>query len=88
MTAFECGVRESAVIKGIYTITGEDYTAAKKYPDALFQFEWSDDDNMFLDKSDIDTVNSQPFVPYWFGNFKSHLRSARLNQSCDGWTLA
>ena len=35
MTAFECGVRESAVIKGIYTITGEDYTAAKKYPDAL-----------------------------------------------------
>ena len=60
----------------------------KKYPDALFQFEWSDDDNMFLDKSDIDTVNSQPFVPYWFGNFKSHLRSARLNQSYDDWTLA
>lgn len=33
--AFECGVRESAVIKGIYTITAEDYITAKKFPDAL-----------------------------------------------------
>lgn len=60
----------------------------KKYPDALFQFEWSYDDNMFLDKRDIDTVVSQPFVPDWFGTFHSHLKSARLNQSCDDWTLA
>lgn len=59
----------------------------KKYPDALFQFEWSNDDNMFLDKRDIDTVISQPFVPAWFGKFKSHLRSTRLNESYDDWTL-
>ncbi|HRR77249.1 MAG TPA: hypothetical protein P5191_10625 [Ruminococcus sp.] len=59
----------------------------KKYPDALFQYEWSNDDNMFLDKSDIDTVISQPFVPGWFGDFRSHLHSARLNKSCDDWTL-
>jgi hypothetical protein len=59
----------------------------KKYPDALFQFEWSNDDNMFLDKSDIDTVISQPFVPDWFGVFQSHLKSARVNKSDDDWTL-
>ena len=35
MAAFECGVRESAVIKGEYTITGEDYINAKRYPDAV-----------------------------------------------------
>ena len=35
MTATECGVRESAVIKGEYTITGEDYITAKRYPDAV-----------------------------------------------------
>lgn len=35
MTAFECGVRESAVIKGEYTMTGEDYVSAKKFPDAV-----------------------------------------------------
>ena len=33
--AFECGVRESSVIKGEYTITGEDYISAKKFPDAV-----------------------------------------------------
>ena len=59
----------------------------KKYPVALFQFEWSSDDNMFLDKSDIDTVISQPFVPDWFGVFKSHLKFARVNKSSDDWTL-
>lgn len=35
MAAMECGVRESAVIKGEYTITGEDYINAQKYPDAI-----------------------------------------------------
>ena len=35
MAAFECGVRESAVIKGEYTITGEDYVSARKFPDAV-----------------------------------------------------
>jgi len=35
MTAFECGVRESAVIKGEYTVTGEDYISARKFPDAV-----------------------------------------------------
>lgn len=35
MGALECGVRESAVIRGEYTITGEDYISAKKFPDAL-----------------------------------------------------
>ena len=34
-TACECGVRESAVIRGEYTITGEDYVAARKFPDAV-----------------------------------------------------
>ena len=33
--AFECGVRESSVIKGEYTITGEDYVSATKFPDAV-----------------------------------------------------
>ena len=59
----------------------------KKYPDALFQYEWSCDDNMFLDKTDIDIVSSQPFVPDWFGEFRSHLHSARVNGACDEWTL-
>lgn len=35
LSSFECGVRESAVIKGEYTISGEDYITAKKYPDAV-----------------------------------------------------
>lgn len=35
MSAVECGVRESSVIKGEYTITGEDYVSARKFPDAL-----------------------------------------------------
>ncbi|MBQ8755532.1 MAG: FAD-dependent oxidoreductase [Lentisphaeria bacterium] len=35
LAAFECGVRESAVIKGEYTITGEDYVSGRKFPDAL-----------------------------------------------------
>ncbi|MCR5806906.1 MAG: hypothetical protein K6G68_07725 [Oscillospiraceae bacterium] len=59
----------------------------KRYPDALFWFEWSSDDNMFLDKSDIDTIASQPFDPDWFGSYKSHLVSARVNGSFNDWTL-
>ena len=35
MAAFECGVRESAVIQGEYTVTGEDYINAVKYSDAV-----------------------------------------------------
>ena len=34
-SAFECGIRESAVIRGEYTITGMDYISGKKFPDAL-----------------------------------------------------
>lgn len=59
----------------------------KKYPDALFQFEWSSDDNMFLDKTDIHTIISQPFRPDWFGEYKSHLRSSRVNEHYDDWNL-
>ena len=33
--AFECGVRESAVIRGETTITAEDYCSGKRYPDAI-----------------------------------------------------
>ena len=35
MTAFECGVRESSVIRGLHTITGEEYVSAAEYPDAV-----------------------------------------------------
>ena len=59
----------------------------KKYPDALFQFEWSGDDNMFLDKADIDNTVLQPFDPSWFGEVRSHLRSARVDKYGDEWTL-
>lgn len=59
----------------------------KKYPDALFQFEWSGDDNMFLDKTDIDNTVLQPFDPSWFGEVRSHLRSARVDKYGDEWTL-
>ena len=60
----------------------------KKYPDALFQFEWADDDNKFLDKSDIDAIISQPFVSDWFVDAKSHLHSAEVNRKDDSWTLS
>ena len=33
--AFECGVRESAVIRGETTVTANDYISGRKYPDAL-----------------------------------------------------
>ena len=33
--AFECGVRESAVIRGETTISAEDYCSGKRYPDAV-----------------------------------------------------
>lgn len=59
----------------------------KKYPDALFEFEWSHEDNKFLDKTDIDTIASQPFDPEWFGEFKSHLTSSRADKRSDDWTL-
>ena len=33
--AFECGIRESAVIRGETTVTAEDYCSGKRYPDAV-----------------------------------------------------
>lgn len=33
--AFECGIRESAVIRGETTISAEDYCSGKRYPDAV-----------------------------------------------------
>ena len=59
----------------------------KKYPDALFHFEWCGEDTMFLDKTDIDTIMSQPFQPDWFYSFKSHRISSRVNKSRDDWSL-
>ena len=49
----------------------------KKYPDALFRYEWSDEADMFMDKTDIDEILSQPFQSGWFYSFKSHRNSAR-----------
>ena len=39
----------------------------KKYPDAIFHCEAN-----LMDKTDIDTLVSQPFQPSWFYLFKSH----------------
>ena len=58
-----------------------------KYPDALFNYEECSDDNMFLDKYDIDTVMARPFVPDWFRSFRGHLRSKPVNGSRTDWTL-
>lgn len=59
----------------------------KKYPDALFNYEGSDEENIFLDKKDIDEIILQSFVPDWFSGFRSHLHTAKLNGSSDDWTL-
>ncbi len=59
----------------------------KKYPDAYFNYEWSKDDNMFMDIIDLETLKSQPFQPGWFYLFKSHLNSSRVNKYYDEWTL-
>ena len=59
----------------------------KKYPDAVFKHEGSTEDSMFLDKTDIDTLMSQPFQPSWFYLFKSHRISSRVNDSRDDWIL-
>ncbi len=59
----------------------------KKYPDGLFQYEWSHEDNMFLDKTDIDMILSQPFQPSWFGDYRSHLNSSRVNEYYVDWNL-
>ena len=58
-----------------------------KYPDALFNFEECSDDNMFLDRHDIDTVTARPFVPDWFRSFRGHLRSKPVNGSRTDCTL-
>ena len=39
----------------------------KKYPDAIFHCEAN-----LMDKTDIETLVSQPFQPSWFYLFKSH----------------
>lgn len=59
----------------------------KKYPDAYFNYEWSNDDNMFMDIIDFDLLRSQPFQPGWFYLFKSHLHSSRVNEYYDEWRL-
>ena len=59
----------------------------KKFPDALFQYEGRRDDSMFMDKTDIDTLISQPFQPSWFYLHKSHLNSSRVNVYDREWIL-
>lgn len=59
----------------------------KKYPDALFHYEWSKEDSMFMDKTDIDSIMLQTFQPVWFFLYKSHRISSRVNNSHDDWTL-
>ncbi len=44
----------------------------KVYPDSLFHYEDSADDNMFMDKTDIDAIISQPFEPGWYYLHKTH----------------
>ena len=51
----------------------------KKYPDAYFHYEWSNKENMFMEKNDINMLKSQLFQPGWFYLFKSHLNSSRVN---------
>ena len=70
MTAFECGVRESAVIKGICTITGKDYISAKKYPDAVCNAYYpidihteSDIDPRELDEGLVPQVPLRALIP-------------------------
>ena len=59
----------------------------KKYSDALFNYEWSNEDNMFLDKCDISNVLSQPFQPGWYYILKSHLTSIKLGKNDYKWKL-
>ena len=59
----------------------------KKYPEALFDYEWSLGDSAFMDKTDIENVLLQPFKPDWFGTYKSHLNSRRLNDFYSEWIL-
>lgn len=59
----------------------------KVYPDALFHYEGSADDSMFMDKADIDMIVSKPFIPGWYYLYKSHLNISRANKYGDEWTL-
>ncbi len=59
----------------------------KKYPDALFQYEWSSDESPFFDKRDIETIISQPFQPGWYYLFRSHLHVKALDKYHDKWIL-
>ncbi|MDE6780684.1 MAG: hypothetical protein K2J40_04395 [Ruminococcus sp.] len=59
----------------------------KKYPDALFNYEWSSDESPFFDKRDIETIISQPFQPGWYYLFRSHLHVKALDQYHDKWIL-
>lgn len=57
----------------------------KKYPDALFKYEWSSHESPFFDRSDIEAVISQSFQPGWYYLFKSHLHGKALGH--DIWSL-
>ncbi len=59
----------------------------KKYPDTLFNYEWSDEPSPFLDKADIDIVASQLFKPNWFYSYRSHLHGKALDKSHSEWIL-
>lgn len=59
----------------------------KVYPDALFHYEGSADDSMFMDKTDIDAIISKPFIPGWYYLYKTHLSISRVNKYGDEWTI-
>lgn len=51
--AFECGIRESRVIKGEYTITDEDYQTGRRFPDAVCQAWYP------MDRHENDHINAR-----------------------------
>ena len=57
----------------------------KKYPDALFHYEWISEESYFLDKSDIETIILKPFDPRWIYTQKSHIHWKEQNNSYS-WT--
>lgn len=59
----------------------------KKYPDALFQYEWYSNESPFFDNIDIETIISQPFQPNWYYFFRSHLHGKSLDKYNDNWIL-
>ncbi|MDE6670867.1 MAG: hypothetical protein K2K16_01580 [Ruminococcus sp.] len=59
----------------------------KKYPDALFQYEWYSNESPFFDKIDIETIISQPFHSGWYYLFMSHLHVKSSDKYHDKWIL-